>query len=158
MKNVIIFMVLALLCACSGEQVKTPPDEPVSSHTSTQTQTPNPILEPADADDATAPLESPVPAAFEALRAKLSSLGYEGVGLEHETVETIEKLVFVFSDAAAANRRIKVVYTGAANDYDAKIESVTLNGALESQALIAFLKKKVPLKGAAPKASKRRSK
>lgn len=127
MKRPIFFATLVFLLGCSS----------------------NSVLEPVEATAETpeTPIESPVPAAFETLRAKLGEHGYEGVGLDLETVESLERLLTVFSDPAAANRRIKQIYTGAANDYDAANESVTLSGSSDAKAILAFLKKRVPMQG-----------
>ncbi len=124
------------------------------------TDSPSPVLEPVEAaaEASETPIESPVPAAYEAVRSKLSELGYEGVGLDLETVESLERLQVVFSDPGAANRRIKQIYTGAANDYDANTESVTLSGTSDAQAILTFLKKRVPLRGAPPPKPVRRAK
>ncbi len=141
MKKLIMIAVLMLVQACSSAGAPSPALEPVET------------VETVGGEPAETPIESPVSAAFETLRARLTELGYEGVGLELETVESIERLQVVFSDPAAAGRRIKQIYTGAANDYDANNESVTLSGSDDAGAILAFLRKKVPLAGAQPVAT-----
>lgn len=101
------------------------------------------ILEAADEGDDT-PIQNGVAPAFQKLQEKLSQLGYEGIGLDYETEETLALLLRVFSDPALVNRRIKGVYTGGAMDYDPAPESLTISNTNDFKTIIAFIKKKVP--------------
>jgi hypothetical protein len=81
---------------------------------------------------------------FEQLRLQLTKLGYEGVGLEHESVEALTVLMAVFEHPDAAKRKIKRVYTGASMEYDAKAQAVTINGLDTQDKILNYLKKNIP--------------
>lgn len=122
----------------------TPPPAmpPVSSP-----QKPNPILEEVP-DPALSNKESldsrAVNPAFGKLNAKLTELGYEGVGLEYESTAVLELLTSVFSTADVKNRKIKRVYTGGGLEYDGPAEAITIGGTTNKAKILTFIKKKVP--------------
>jgi hypothetical protein len=128
LKKCTILAISLVLFGCASSEVDVPP--------------PSQVLEPIP--DQETPIEAPVHPLLGQLNSKLSALGYEGVGMEVETGEVIELLIKVFSDPSVANRKIKMVYTGAANDYDPVHESLTLGGSRDAKTLIGFIKKKVP--------------
>jgi len=101
------------------------------------------LLEPVD--PAVTETPSPVSPGLAKLLEKLQSLGYEGIGLTYESDTTLELLYKVFSDPLAMNRQVRAVYTGLANAYDAKAQSLTIGGASSEKAILAFIKK-IPLK------------
>lgn len=106
---------------------------------------PSQVLEPMSSEEP-AQIESPSSPLAEKLNLKLQELGYEGVGMDVETPEALEVLLSVFNQPAAARRKIRQVYTGAANEYDPEPQSVTLSVASGSKSILLFLKKKVPLR------------
>jgi len=101
------------------------------------------VLEPVDPAATETP--SAVSPGLAKLLDKLQSLGYEGIGLTYESDATLELLYTVFSDPLAMNRQVRAVYTGLANAYDAKAQSLTIGGASNEKAILAFIKK-IPLK------------
>jgi hypothetical protein len=112
---------------------------------SQEVSSPNQVLEPVLAEEPNQ-IESPSSPLAEKLALKLKDLGYEGVGLEVETPEALETLLLVFSHPSASGRKIRQVYTGAANEYDSDPQSVTLSVASGSKSILLFLKKKIPLR------------
>jgi hypothetical protein len=132
MKNTAILMLFILISGCSSESAKL--------------DSPSPVLEPVDPVAEELPIEAPIPLELKKLEAKLAELGYEGVGIDVETPEVIAFLLQVFSNSAAANRKIKSVYTGGVNDYDAAQEAFTVGSPRELKTVLAFLKKKVPVR------------
>ncbi len=137
LKNCIILMVFVWISGCASE--------------SATLESPSPVLEPVDPIAEELPIESPVPPELAKLRAKLAELGYEGVGMEVESGEVVAFLLQVFSSPTAAGRKIQSVYTGAANDYDAAHESLTVGGTRDLKSVLAFIKKKVPVRKASKK-------
>lgn len=103
------------------------------------------VLEPLDPAAAEAPTPTPSPLLSNLLE-KLRALGYEGIGMTYESDPTLELLGKVFSDPVAANRQIRAVYTGATTTYEAKTQSLTVGGTSNAPAILAFIKKKVPLR------------
>lgn len=101
------------------------------------------VLVPASAETpAAAVATSPH---YEKLMALLTSLGYEGVGLQFESDEVLALLVDVFSQPKAKNRQLKMVYTGYDMSYDAAAKSLTIGKLKSSAEIISFLQKNVPL-------------
>lgn len=82
--------------------------------------------------------------AFGKLNAKLTELGYEGVGLEHESTAVLDLLTGVFSSPEVKNRKIKRVYTGGGLEYDGPAEAITIGGSTNKAKILTFIKKKVP--------------
>ncbi len=147
LKNQIVTVVLFLSllgvasCATSPESL----EEAAPSQASVAAAGSSSVLEAAEESEAEeAPIVNGVAPAFQKLQAKLEELGYEGIGLEHETEDTLAVLLRVFSDPALIKRRIKGVYTGGAMDYDPAPESLTIGGTSDVRAILSFIKKKVP--------------
>lgn len=125
-----------------------PPAAPTTSNpTTSNPQKPNPILEEVP-DPAVSNKESldsrAVNPAFGKLNAKLTELGYEGVGLEYESTAVLELLTSVFSSTDVKNRKIKRVYTGGGLEYDGPAEAITIGGTTNKAKILTFIKKKVP--------------
>ncbi len=131
MVKVLGFSLFLVLVGCASS----PQDVPAPSQ----------VLEPVGAEEPTQ-IESPSSPLAEKLALKLQELGYEGVGMDVETPDALETLIAVFSQPSAAGRKIRQVYTGAANEYDSDPQSVTLSVASGSKSILLFLKKKVPLR------------
>lgn len=141
MRNLTILAISLLVFRCSSA-------EP-------QIDAPSDVLEPLEASVSTeTPIETPVSPAAEKLQKRLATLGYEGVGMELETVEVLEFLLAVFNDPTAANRKIQTVYTGAANSYDASSQSLTVWADKDPKSILAFIKKKVPTRKKAARSSR----
>lgn len=87
---------------------------------------------------------------FQKLVALLKGLGYDGVGLQYESVETQNLLYTVFMDPKTHDREIQLVYTGAALSYDPRYKSLTIGGSRELPALINFIQK-IPARAIAVK-------
>jgi hypothetical protein len=83
---------------------------------------------------------------FTQLQEQLSSLGYEGVGLQFESLETQSLLMGVFSDLRTHRREIRLVYTGLSMSYDSRHKSLTVGGTSSQEAVIKFIVEKVPQK------------
>lgn len=100
------------------------------------------ILEPVDQApvDAVA-LPSP---RLEAVTQLLASLGYEGVGLEHEDEGTLSFLETVFSSPKVRNRKIQFVYTGLQLSYDKEQKSLTLGEEENVTKALKFIEKNIP--------------
>ena len=101
------------------------------------------VLEPVDPSASATPSPSVSPW-LPKLMERLTVVGYEGVGLTYESDGTLEMLFKVFSDPLTANRQIRFVYTGLANAYDAKAQSLTVGGTSNVTAILTFIQKKVP--------------
>ncbi len=133
----------APLTPTSPPPVTAPPPKPTTS----VPQKPNPILEEV-ADPAVSKKDSldsrAVNPTFGKLNAKLTELGYEGVGLEYESTGVLELLTSVFSSPDAKNRKIKRVYTGGGLEYDGPAEAITIGGTTNKAKILTFIKKKVP--------------
>ena len=76
---------------------------------------------------------------------RLTALGIEGVGLEHEEGSTLELLDRVFSDARVANRKIKQLYTGKSLAYEPHSQAVTVGGTQDAETIVGFIMK-IPLR------------
>lgn len=135
MKKLIITIIWVGISACAE---KTPVVDPPAS-----------VLEPVE-DTVEVPTPPPdtsaAPATLEALKVQFGKLGYDGIGLEHEDESLLQMLLVVFKDPAAANRKIRSVYTGGAMEYDGQSETLTIGGTKDAKSILAFLKKKVPLR------------
>ncbi len=88
---------------------------------------------------------SAVDPALAKLKDLLSKLGYEGVGLEFESADTLALLQSVFSDKRTANKDIRFIYTGITMAYDAGGKALTIGGTRDVQSVITFISKKVPV-------------
>ena len=92
-------------------------------------------------------LEAPKPSpSLSQLLATLKIQGYDGVGLEFEGDTTLEFLNRVFQSPRAANRRIKLTYTGLALSYDPKHESLTVGGTSDLEAVLKYIEKHIPMR------------
>ena len=107
-----------------------------------------PLNDPANS---VPPEERLVSPNFQKLSALLKSLGYDGVGLQYEAVETQNLLYSLFSDPSTHNREIQLIYTGAALAYDPRYKSLTVGGTKELPALINYIQKNVPARPIAAK-------
>jgi hypothetical protein len=92
--------------------------------------------------------------AAEKLEALLKQRGWQAVGLELETADTVEKLRQVFKNPATRKLRVRAFYTGAEHRYDAKEQTLTLCAQKSVANMLSFIKKKVPAKAAAGRAGK----
>lgn len=133
----------APLTPTSPPPITPPPPKPTTS----APQKPNPILEEVP-DPGVSTKESlearAVNPAFGKLNAKLTELGYEGVGLEYESTAVLELLTGVFSSPDIKHRKIKRVYTGGGLEYDGPAEAITIGGTTNKAKILTFIKKKVP--------------
>ncbi len=92
-------------------------------------------------------MEAPKPSpSLSQLLATLRGHGYDGVGLEFEGDTTLEFLNKVFQSPRAANRRIKLTYTGLALSYDPKHESLTVGGTSDLEAVLKYIEKHIPVR------------
>jgi hypothetical protein len=132
LKNSVIAMLFTMVCGCASQ--------------APTLDSPSPVLEPVDPIAEQLPIEPPVSEELAKLKAKFSELGYEGVGMEVESAEVLSFLMQVFSSPVAVGRKIQAVYTGAANDYDASHESLTIGGTRDVKTVLAFIKKKIPVR------------
>ncbi len=90
-----------------------------------------------------APKQSP---SLTQLLATLKTQGYDGVGLEFESDSTLEFLNRVFQSPRAANRKLKLMYTGLALSYDPKHESLTVGGTIDAETVLKYIDKYVPVR------------
>ena len=75
---------------------------------------------------------------------RLQSLGYEGLGLQFETDETLLLLGRIFDSPMSQNRQIKLLYTGLAMSYDPKHRSLTIGGGKDLKVILDFIDKNIP--------------
>ena len=75
---------------------------------------------------------------------RLQSLGYEGLGLQFETDETLLLLGRIFDSPMSQNRQIKILYTGLAMSYDPKHRSLTIGGGKDLKVILDFMDKNIP--------------
>ena len=101
--------------------------------------------QPFNAPDSTQ--ENPV---LSRLTQKMQALGYEVIGLQFETNETLLLLESVFDSPVSQNRQIRIVYTGVTLSYDAKHRSLTIGGTQDTKAILKFIEKNVPLRASSP--------
>lgn len=78
------------------------------------------------------------------LNEKLQGLGYEALGLQFESDETLLLIGKVFDSAISHDRQIKIIYTGLEMSYDAKHQSLTLGGTKTLSAILSFINKNIP--------------
>lgn len=76
----------------------------------------------------------------------LSSLGYEGVGLQFESRERLNLLIQVFSNPKAAHRNLRLVYTGTQWSYDLKHQSLTVGEGKDANQILTYIEKNIKLK------------
>ncbi len=100
------------------------------------------VLEQPDTADK-APLPPPV---YEKLMKRLGELGYEGIGLQHESEEILSILLSVFTDKSLSNRQIKTIYTGIHMGFEPKHKSLTIGGTSSVETIREYIRKNVPLK------------
>lgn len=131
--RVLSIFALCLLAACSSSPTENGILEPLEEKTP-----PAGLAEPAPAAPPSAPAASP---ALQKLLDLFATLGYEAVGMTYEDDATLNLLHRVFSDPLAANRAIKLVYTGHQMAYDAKAQSLTVGGSADAKVILAYLKK-----------------
>lgn len=110
-----------------------------------------PLKDPANT---VPPEERLVSPNFQKLVSLLKGLGYDGVGLQYESVETQNLLYALFSDPKTHDREIQLVYTGAALAYDPRYKSLTIGGSRELAVLINFIQKSVPSRSVTLKPTK----
>lgn len=126
MRLVSVIILSCLLTSCASNETTSSVLEPVDEKTETS--------EPAKAPS------------FEKLNAQLTQLGYQGVGLDYESEETLSFLLQVFQDPKVAGRNIRLVYTGLKMAYDAEQSSLTVGGVTQVSMAVDFISKKVPKK------------
>lgn len=100
------------------------------------------VLEPID--QTSSEMFSPPSAGYEQLMSFLASLGYQGVGFEHEDSQTLQYVERVFREPQTHGRRIDRIYTGLKLSYDAEQKSLTLGEGMSVEATVLFIKTKVP--------------
>ena len=110
-----------------------------------------PLNDPANS---VPPEERLVSPNFQKLVSLLKELGYDGVGLQYESVETQNMLYALFSDPKTHDREIQLIYTGAALAYDPRYKSLTIGGSRELPTLLNFIQKIPPRSVAAKPATK----
>ncbi|MFM8269669.1 MAG: hypothetical protein ACKN9V_05710 [Pseudomonadota bacterium] len=76
----------------------------------------------------------------------LASLGYQGIGFEHEDEGTLEFVESVFSSPKTRNRKIQFVYTGLKLSYDKEQQSLTLGEEGGVPKAVRFIEKNVPIR------------
>ena len=90
--------------------------------------------------------ELPSSVTYQKLVAELLALGYEAVGLQHESDSVLELLLNVFSDEAMKGRKIRSIYTGILMGYEPKHETLTVGGMQDPEEIKEYIKKNVPLR------------
>lgn len=80
------------------------------------------------------------------LNEKLQSLGYEALGLQFESDETLSLLGKVFDSPLSQNKQIRIIYTGLEMSYDAKHQSLTIGGRKDLKSILNFIHKNIPNK------------
>jgi len=105
-------------------------------------------MKPEDGVQAAASyMEAPKPSpTLSQLLATLKIQGYDGVGLEFEGDSTLEFLNKVFQSPRAANRKLKLTYTGLALSYDPKAESLTIGGTADVETVLKYIEKNIPVR------------
>lgn len=104
------------------------------------------VLTPVDAPQPTPvpeKTERPPSPAYEKLRRLLESQGYTGVGLQYESNASLELLYKVFSNPAAKNLKLKLVYTGLQMSFDPVQQSLTIGGAKDAKSILRFIRKNI---------------
>jgi hypothetical protein len=139
--GVILFSIVLISCSSNPES---PPQgmEPVS-------QTTSPLQSsavPAVPEESQALVRLQQDPSLVRLRDLITSMGYEGIGLEFESAEMIEFLSKVFSDKRMAGRDFSLVYTGVGLAYDANAKSLTIGGTRDIQSVVSFVVKKIPMR------------
>lgn len=76
----------------------------------------------------------------------LTSLGYEGVGLQFESQDRLKLLIQAFSHPKVAYRNLRLLYTGTQWGYDLKHQSLTVGEAKDANQVVAFIEKNIKLK------------
>lgn len=120
--NLSVFSVILVSCASSSDVL-------------------TPVIDPKENLPPEETLNSP---SFQKLATHLKGLGYDGVGLQYESVEVHELLYKVFSDPKTHNKQLGMIYTGVTNAYDPRYKSLTVGGSRDPQAIINFIAKSVP--------------
>jgi len=75
---------------------------------------------------------------------KLKSLGYEALGLQFESDETLLLLGTVFDSPVSHNRQIRIVYTGLEMSYDIGHQSLTIGGRKDLKSILNYIQKNIP--------------
>jgi hypothetical protein len=75
---------------------------------------------------------------------KLKSLGYEALGLQFESDETLLLLGKVFDSPVSHNRQIRIVYTGLEMSYDIGHQSLTIGGRKDLKSILNYIQKNIP--------------
>ncbi len=131
-----------LIAACSSQPVvdeTKPPPKIVPK---------NNVLEEVNESDSgkTALMETTQDPTYAQLMQLLSSLGYEGVGLQFESQDRLNLLIQVFSNPKAAYRNLRLVYTGTQWNYDLKHQSLTVGEGKDAAQVVQFIEKHIKLK------------
>lgn len=126
--NITILTLLVILSACASTTPESDVLTPVSDA----------LTEPP-----VAPVRS---AAYEKLAQVLSGLGCSGVGLEFEDDITLERISTALSHPKIAGRKLQLLYTGMSMSYDATPGSLTIGGVTDSESIVRYIIKHVPLK------------
>lgn len=101
------------------------------------------VLETIESAEPSPVVQNP---AYLELTQRLKELGYEGVGLEHESAAVHELMLKVFTDNVTANRQLKYIYTGIHMGYEPKVQSLTIGGTENVEVIKSYIKKNVPPK------------
>lgn len=142
MKVFSLFLVLGL-GACSSPSPLSEPKATQDTPEFRHTKVPD-VLEPID-KPSDEPLGLPAEG-YDKVMTLLASLGYQGVGLEHEDKETLEFMEKLFSLPQTHRRAIERVYTGLKLAYDAEQKSFTLGEKVSLDKTLKFIQKNIPKK------------
>jgi hypothetical protein len=134
-RSLIVLLGSIFICCCASvpEQEKSPPS-PISKVLEEVNEN-SPTTEAPDSK--TNPLLSNI-------SETLKGLGYEALGLSFESDETLLLLGKVFDSPLTHDRKIRIIYTGLQMDYDAKHQSLTINGEKDLATILSFIDKNVP--------------
>jgi hypothetical protein len=80
------------------------------------------------------------------LNEKLQSLGYEALGLQFESDETLLLLGKVFDSPVSHNKQVRIIYTGLEMSYDSKHQSLTIGGRKDLKSILSYIQKNIPNK------------
>ena len=104
------------------------------------------VLEPVKETESEPMAQEGASAGFLELEQILKNQGYEPIGIQFETPQTLEILKRVFSDPKTHQRNLKFIYTGLQMSYDKAAESLTVGGLNNPIAIVQYIAKNVPLR------------
>ncbi len=134
---------IVLIVSCASTPPETPPPSEPKFNAFSRSEVLEEVKEDPNALNAVEATQDPT---YTKLMQLLTSLGYEGVGLQFEPKERLEFLIQLFSHPKAANRDLRLVYTGLQMFYDFKRQSLTVGGLTDINKVVAFIEKNIKLK------------